>query len=44
MKKEKVIRNSQHGFPKGSLCLTNLINFYKKLTAFVDERRVIDFC
>lgn len=42
MKEEKVIRNNQHGFPKGSLCLTNLITFYKEMTAPVDEGRVVD--
>lgn len=42
MKEEKVIRNSQHGLPKGSLCLTNLITFYKEMTAPVDEGRVVD--
>lgn len=42
IKEDKVIRNSQHGFPKGRLCLTNLITFYKEMTAPVDEERVVD--
>ena len=42
IKEKKVIRNSQHGFPKGSLHLTNLITFYKEMTAPVDEGRVVD--
>lgn len=41
-KEEKVVRNTQHGFPKGSLRLTKLITFYKEMTVPVDEGRVAD--
>lgn len=34
--------SSQQGFTKGQLCLTNLITFYKKTTACVDNRRALD--
>ena len=36
MKEKKSIRNSQHGFPKRKLCLTNLISFYSEITGFLD--------
>ena len=26
-----IIRHSQHGFPKGKSCLTNLVSFYDKV-------------
>ncbi|CAM4578822.1 unnamed protein product [Lepidochelys olivacea] len=42
LEERKVIRNSQHGFTKGKLCLTNLIAFYDEITGSVDERKVVD--
>lgn len=36
MKEKKSIRNSQHGFTKRKLCLTNLISFYSEITGFLD--------
>ena len=34
---EQEIRPSQHGFVKGSSCLTNLISFYDPVTHLMDE-------
>ena len=42
MKDKKMIRNSQHAFMMGKLCLTNLISFYHVVTVLVDERRPVD--
>lgn len=42
MKDEKSIRNSQSVPTPGKSCLTNLVNFYDKMTDFVDERRAVD--
>ena len=36
------IRPSQLWFMKGSLCLTNLISFYKWVTRLVDEGKAVD--
>lgn len=55
MKDRKLIRSSQHGFPKGKSKLTNFIAFYeddyltKQTTRVVDEWRAVgivylDFC
>ncbi|KAK4810207.1 hypothetical protein QYF61_011801 [Mycteria americana] len=38
----QVIRPSQHGFRKGSSCLTNLISFYDEATRLLDERKAVD--
>ncbi|CAM4644984.1 unnamed protein product [Caretta caretta] len=42
LEERKVIRNSQHGFTKGKLCLTNLIGFYEEITVSVDEGKLMD--
>lgn len=38
----KVIGDSQHGFTKGKLCMTNLMASYNRVTAFVDRERATD--
>lgn len=36
------IRPSQHGFMKGTSCLTNLISSYDQVTCLVDEGKAVD--
>ncbi|GAB0183764.1 mitochondrial enolase superfamily member 1 [Grus japonensis] len=42
MENREVISDSQHGFTKGKLCLTNLVAFYNKASSLVVKARATD--
>lgn len=37
MRDEEMTQGSQHSFPKGRLCITNLMAFYNAVTTSVDK-------
>lgn len=39
MEDMELFGNSQHGFAKGKLCLTNLVAFCDEVTVLVDKER-----
>jgi len=42
VKDSQGFRPSQHGFTKGSSCLTNLTSFYDQVTCLADEGKAVD--
>ena len=39
LNKYKLIKGNQHGFTKGSSCLTNLLQFYEAVSEWMRERQ-----
>ena len=37
-----MLRENQHGFCKGKLCLTNLLEFFEKVNRHVDAGELVD--
>ena len=42
LNKYKLIKGNQHGFTKGSSCLTILFEFYEAVSDCVDEGKAVD--
>ena len=42
LNKCKLIKGRQHGFTKGSSCLTNLLEFYESVYDWVDDGKTVD--
>ncbi|WP_221628829.1 hypothetical protein, partial [Proteus mirabilis] len=42
LERNNLFRDSQHGFVKGRLCLTNLIEFFEKVIKQVLEGKAVD--
>ena len=42
LNKYKLIKGSQHGFTKGSSCLTNILEFYEAVSDWVDDGKAVD--
>ena len=41
LNKYKLIKGSQHGFTKGSSCLTNLLEFHEAVSDWVDDGKAV---